>query len=256
MWGCNSHNRTEVPTWDLAACRRHWHPSQSSGRRRWCPRVLWSTAPHCYLQPAAQHLPKRGVGGGKKKLLFSDEGFRPASLGLELHLGFLTLLLLVLPLEWLVGRSAGRGTFPVPATAARKDGWCHVRFKAVAVPAGNLGSATAPGSSFCKMGVILHATLKSCMETAGSPIPMTLHWSIFHRSPHLREPLLLQLDVQQQQVNSLIPLRKGSAYVNALSIPTALHISCSVMCWEKGMLLSVVLQCRHAAQVCSLYPSL
>lgn len=56
---CNTCNHNEALTWDLVACRQHWHPSPSSGQHRWCPRVHQSRAPHYYLQPTAQHLQKK-----------------------------------------------------------------------------------------------------------------------------------------------------------------------------------------------------
>lgn len=132
----------------------------------------------------------------KKKPLSSGGGFRPASRDRELHSAFLISVLLVLSLKWPVWRSAARGTLPVSAAAAQEDGWCYVHFKPMVIPSRNLGSATAPGFSFSWTGAILRATLKRCMETAGSLIPTTLHCSIFHWSPHLWESLLLQLDVQ------------------------------------------------------------
>lgn len=223
-WACNSCNQTEVPTWDLVACRQHWHPSQSSGQHRWCPRVHWSTAPHYCLQPTAQHLPKRKK---KSKLLFSDGGFRWASL--ELHLAFLIPVSLVLSLKWLVWRRAGRGTFPVPAVAAREDGWCYVLFKATAISAGNLASATAPRFSFCEMGMILHATSKRCMEMADSQIPSDTPLIYF---PLTTSPTRVTVATARRSVtageSSLISLRKASANVNALSIPTAPQISTTV----------------------------
>lgn len=140
--------------------------------------------------------PSKREGKKNTHLLSSDGGFRLASLELvcswvELHLTSLISVLLVLSLKWLAWRS---GTLLVLVVAAWEDGWWCILSRDMVMER-NLPSATAPAFSY-EMGMVLHATLKRCMEMAVSPIPSNTPLIYF---PSATSPVRLLL----QQVNSL-----------------------------------------------------
>lgn len=104
--------------------------------------------------------------------------------------------------------------------AAWEDGWCYGFFKPMVSPAGNLASTKAPGSSFCGMGMILHAILKGCVKMAGYLITSDTPLIYFHQQLHLHDSVAKVRYSVTTYESSLISLRKQSASENALSIPT------------------------------------
>lgn len=108
-------------------------------------------------------------------------------------------------------------------------------------PAGNLAPAKAPGSS-CGMGMILHAILKGCMKMAGYLITSDIPLIYFHQPLHLHDSVATVRCSGTADESSLLSLRKGSASVNALLIPSPPKV---LPLFQKHISLSYVLAEGH-----------